>query len=66
MLGRTSWMKRSAARLWEDGHRSWLAWFGRWRWFQGWLTRWTVWTGQADCLLVVARKPQAAAQAQAA
>jgi SAM-dependent methyltransferase len=63
MLGRTSWMKRSCAALGRDAagrqRHPWLTRLGRSRLFQGWLTRWTVWTGQADCLFLIARKPAA-------
>lgn len=70
MLGRTNWMRRSLANRHErrcreknkpnqPARRNYLAAIGRVRMMQSWLTRWTVWTGQADCLLLVARRPAA-------
>ena len=61
MLGRTNWMRRSFAIRAENQQDhaigKHLAALGRMRMIQSWLTRWTVWTGRADCLLIITRKP---------
>jgi SAM-dependent methyltransferase len=61
MLGRTGWMRRSLENQSRRGGtaKSWLTSLGRSRMIQSWLTRWTVWAGQADCLLAVAKRPAA-------
>jgi SAM-dependent methyltransferase len=62
MLGRTSWMRRSLVRATDRPEKTvgrWLLeWFARRRIIQSLLTRWSVWSKQADCILLIAqRKP---------
>jgi SAM-dependent methyltransferase len=62
-VGRTSWMRRS---LRAAARGSWWARLARRGPLPGWLTRYTVWRGRADNLLLWARKPGRAALARAA
>lgn len=62
-LGRSSWMRRSLAAA---GRSSWLARLARRGPVPGWLTRYTVWRGQGENLLLWARKPRRAALVRAA
>jgi SAM-dependent methyltransferase len=62
MLGRTSWMRRSLARAADRREKTvsrWLLeWFAGRRIIQSLLTRWSVWSKQADCILLIGqRKP---------
>jgi len=56
-LGRTGWMRRSL-RFAGRAH-GWARWLNHGP-LPGWLTRWTIQRGGADCLFVVARKPESA------
>jgi SAM-dependent methyltransferase len=70
LLGRTSWMRRSFAFAHRRSHgalrRAGLGIFRNFRFLTSLLTRWTVWTRQSDCLLLIARRPKTASQRQAA
>jgi SAM-dependent methyltransferase len=61
MLGRTSWMRSSLAlarrRRGASFGRRLLAACQRLRIVPSLLTRWSVWNRQADCILLIARKP---------
>jgi SAM-dependent methyltransferase len=66
MLGRAKWMRRSfAAGSRADAHRPplWLKAAARSRLVASAITRWTVWTGQADCFLLIAQRPGASQNA---
>src|SRR5262249_21955532 len=60
MLARASWMRRSFD-IWRRQKRApkgrWLSLVGKFRSLRSWLTRWTVWKNQADCVFVLARRP---------
>jgi SAM-dependent methyltransferase len=62
MLGRGSWMRRSLAAAaplpWPTFRQRLLVKLGRWRVIASLLTRGTVWTGQSDDILVIARRPE--------
>jgi SAM-dependent methyltransferase len=64
MLLRGGWMRRSLAicrrRPYRPAGRRLLAHLGRTRLVSSLLSHWTVWTGQADCIMVVARRPSPA------
>jgi len=70
LLGRTSWMRRSFVFAHKRSHgpirRGSLGIFRNLRTVTSLLTRWTVWTGQADCILLIARRQGAMADRRAA
>jgi 2-polyprenyl-3-methyl-5-hydroxy-6-metoxy-1,4-benzoquinol methylase len=61
MLERGSWMRRSfgfaRCRRWRSPVRRVLARLSRVRAVPSLLTRWTIWTGQSDAILIHARRP---------
>jgi 2-polyprenyl-3-methyl-5-hydroxy-6-metoxy-1,4-benzoquinol methylase len=63
LLGRTSWMKRSFCFAHRRSQGSWLRGilgiFRNVRVLTSFLTRWTVWTSQADCILLIASRRHA-------
>lgn len=62
-LPHASWMRMSLAnrrrRLWGPVGRGWTAALSKMRLTASLLTRWTGWAGRADCLRVIARRPEA-------
>jgi SAM-dependent methyltransferase len=64
MLLRGGWMRRSLAMLRQRQDlppaRRLLARLGRWRPVSSLVSRWTYWTRQADCIMLLARRPGAA------
>jgi 2-polyprenyl-3-methyl-5-hydroxy-6-metoxy-1,4-benzoquinol methylase len=62
LLGRTSWMRQSLKRLRHTPHPTSarpLAALAHSRALSGLVTRWTVWTRQSDCLMMLARRKAA-------
>ena len=57
MVGRPNWMRRSLAQARTADRRGLLVSLGRLRSISSFLTRWTVRTGQADCIQAIAYRP---------
>jgi len=64
IMGRHGWMRRSMATARRGVHRDrLLVKMGKLRPLCNWITNWTVWQNQGDCLLAIAYRPERAAGA---
>jgi hypothetical protein len=58
MVGQAGWMRRSLATVRSHQEGNLLDSLGRWRLVCSLLTRWSVWNNAADCLQVIAYRPE--------